>query len=93
LTSGIEALALDALSPGEASVRWFEVVPQPERPLPPAARRVVDAWNARGASVDVQCVAGPQFWDTQEITDCPDLIAKTTAAMTAAGAGERCALA
>jgi exosortase A-associated hydrolase 2 len=85
LAAGIEAVALDALVPGAASVQWFEVVAQPDRPLPPAARRLVDGWTGRGAKVDVHCVAGPQFWSTLEITECPELVVKTTAMMTGSG--------
>ena len=84
LVAGIEAVALDKLVPS-ASVQWLEVAAQPERPLPPAARRVVDGWTGRGAKVDVHCVAGPQFWNTLEITECPELVAKTTAIMTGGG--------
>ncbi|MBP8298269.1 MAG: hydrolase 2, exosortase A system-associated [Burkholderiales bacterium] len=85
LTAGIEAVALDALAPGAAAVHWFEIVGQADGPLPPAARRVVDGWIARGARVAVHCVAGPRFWSTPEIAECPELVARTTAVWTGVG--------
>src|SRR6187401_2654875 len=87
LTAGIEAVALDTLAPGQANVHWFEMVAEADRPLPPAARRVVDGWTAHGANVEVHCVAGPQFWSTLEITESPELEARTTAMMTGNGQG------
>jgi exosortase A-associated hydrolase 2 len=84
LADGVDAVALENLSPGTARVHWLEMVAQPDRPLPPAARRIVDGWIAGGATVDVHCVAGPQFWSTLEITEWPELVAQTTAVMTGA---------
>ena len=89
LVAGIEAVALDALAPGAVAVHWFEMVAQAERPLPPAAQRVVDGWTARGAHVDVHCVAGPRFWNTPEIAECPDLVARTSAVWTGVDHGGR----
>ena len=48
-------------------------------------RRVVDGWIARGARVAVHCVAGPRFWSTPELAECPELVARTTAVWTGVG--------
>lgn len=53
-------------------VHWIEIVAAPERPAPPAAVRVAGAWGTA-----VHTAAGPQFWTTQEIEECPALIALT----------------
>ena len=77
LAASIDSLRLAALKPGPATVHWLEVVPQAGRALPPAAQRVADAWLQSGVRLNAQCVAGPPFWNTLEITDCPALISAT----------------
>ncbi|TWI62981.1 exosortase A-associated hydrolase 2 [Pseudoduganella lurida] len=82
------ALPLDACDAAQLAapacpVHWFEIAAEDGRPLSPAAARTVQAWRCAGASVTTQVVAGPSFWATQEIEDCPALLAATTAAFTA----------
>jgi exosortase A-associated hydrolase 2 len=72
---GIEAARL-AL-PG-CPVHWFEVLAPGAAPGP-ASARVADAWRARGIDLALVPVACPQFWATQEIADCPQLLAATGA--------------
>lgn len=81
------ALALDQLDatklpPPACPVHWFELVADAARPVPPAAARVAEAWCQQGANVRTQAVAGPQFWATQEIAECPALLDATLAALT-----------
>ncbi len=78
------ALALDALDVSRMAVTgcpvyWFEVVASAERQLAPATART--AWHLRALGVDLhtQTVAGPQFWNTQEIEESPALLAATVA--------------
>ena len=56
---------------------WFDVSNNPDRPLAPVAQQAVDAWRARGLTVDVERVGGDAFWTTQEITEAPELIGAT----------------
>jgi len=83
LSPGI-ALGMDAseLLPPAAPVRaaWFEVVASPE--LSPAATERIRIWQAAGVQVDSRVIAGPPFWQTQEITECPELIEATVDAVT-----------
>jgi exosortase A-associated hydrolase 2 len=58
-------------------VHWFEVAADSARPLSPAATRVTDGWRAAGTPVATHVVAGPQFWATQEIEECPALLDAT----------------
>jgi exosortase A-associated hydrolase 2 len=81
LTAPIDGLKLADREPHGGVVHWFEVVPEAGRELPPAAQRIVDNWTRNGARLDVQSVAGQQFWNTLEITECPALIAATTEAL------------
>ncbi|WP_051293882.1 hydrolase 2, exosortase A system-associated [Pseudoduganella violaceinigra] len=75
------AAALDQLDAARLAppcpVHWLEVVAADGRPLPPAAQRLLQAWQAAGADCRVQTVAGPQFWATQEIAEAPALLEAT----------------
>ncbi len=82
------ARALDAQDAAKASpppcpVHWLEVVTEADRPMPPAAARIVQRWQEAGIAVDTQTVAGPQFWATQEIAECPALVERTRHAFSA----------
>ncbi|QGZ40568.1 exosortase A-associated hydrolase 2 [Pseudoduganella flava] len=65
-------------------VHWYEVAADSGRPLSPAAARVTDGWRAAGATVATHVVAGPQFWATQEIEECPALLDATLRHLAAA---------
>jgi exosortase A-associated hydrolase 2 len=84
LAAALDRLDAVHLAPA-AAVDWFEVVAAPERPAPPAAQRVAAAWHSaadgKDRAVRLHTVAGPSFWASQEITECPALIAATVAAL------------
>lgn len=70
---------LDAVSwaPPASPVYWLENV-RPENPgLPPARKKLADAWMQNGASLWVDLVNGPAFWTTQEVLDAPEWIDAT----------------
>jgi len=69
-----------ALAP-PCPVHWLEMVADADRPLPPAAARVVTRWREGGTHVAAHSVAGPQFWATQEIATCPALLDQTRHAL------------
>lgn len=73
LAQALDAADAAALAP-PCRVAWLEVVAQEGRALPPAAQRLLAQWQAAGASVTAQTVAGPQFWATQEIAESPALL-------------------
>ncbi|MDN4056984.1 hydrolase 2, exosortase A system-associated [Massilia sp. YIM B02769] len=81
LADGIDGADARALAP-RCTIDWCEVVAAPERPLPPAAARVVETWRLQGSRVNVHLAAGPQFWAAPETVDCPNLIAASNAALT-----------
>jgi len=68
-------------TPPPCPVNWIEVGAEQGDFTTPAGRRSVESWRA--ASVDVQTltVKGEPFWVSQEITECPNLIQATTAAI------------
>jgi exosortase A-associated hydrolase 2 len=78
LAAAIDALRLEDLGHPRIPKDWFEVMPEPERPLPPASRRVLDAWTANGIDCRLHTATGPSFWISQEIGECPELIDKTS---------------
>ncbi|HEY0060986.1 MAG TPA: hydrolase 2, exosortase A system-associated [Telluria sp.] len=82
LAARIDTLDAASLQPA-CPTHWFELVAAAERPLPPAATRVAQAWGAQ----EVRKVAGAPFWSTQEIAEVPALIAATCAALTGAQHG------
>ena len=72
LVEALDRLELAQLAPAGLPLHWMEVAASAARPLPPAAARIVEALGAQ-----VHHVEGPQFWATQEMTECPALIAAT----------------
>lgn len=62
-------------------VLWLEVGAEASDRPTPAGQRVVDAWRSAGIEVTTGTVLGDPFWGTQEITECPDLLAATNAWM------------
>jgi len=83
LAQPIDALKLIDLAPRGGRVHWLEivpeaVVPESQRTLAPAAQRVADSWTRSGVQFEVRCVPGQPFWNTLEITECPELITATT---------------
>jgi exosortase A-associated hydrolase 2 len=77
LARAIAGLDLAALRPRAVPAYWVNIVPGPDAPLPPASRRVVDAWRADGAVVEAEAVAGEPFWSSVEFVDSSRLLAHT----------------
>ncbi len=77
------AEAIDQLNAGECIVtgglvHWLEVVPEAGRQMPPAGSKVASTWKNHGVDLHCVTVAGPAFWMSQEITDCPALLAASS---------------
>ncbi len=81
LALAIDARAAEQFTPPACPVHWFEIAAESGRPLSPAAARVAAAVAAGGATVATHVVAGPQFWATQEIAECPALLDATVQAI------------
>jgi exosortase A-associated hydrolase 2 len=74
----IDALRLEAMAETDTPpVHWLELVAEEGRGIPPASRKVVDAWSEQGVHVKADCVVGDPFWSMQEITVVPSLLDKT----------------
>lgn len=79
LAAAIEALDAAALAVTACPVHWLEAVSADGRPLSPAGAKVTAAWEKAGVELHVHLVTCPPFWATQEIAECPALIAATSA--------------
>lgn len=81
------ALGLDAaqleLAGYTGDVKWFEVGSGDPPELAPGSRASIARWKEGGAKVDALAVAGPGFWQTVEITECPALVEATVRALQA----------
>jgi len=75
LAAGLESLSFDKLPIDSVErLHWIEVAPQADRPLMPVSQRLVDAWQVSGKPVSTSVVACDQFWATQELARCPDIV-------------------
>lgn len=84
LVAAIDGLRLGAFSPpARMPVDWFELVGEAGRPLPPASRSIIEAWQKANCSISVHQPAGPPFWSLPDTTECPalDLVAATSNAL------------
>lgn len=82
LATAVDGLDLAALVPHPSiAVDWLEVVPEADRPLSPASRKVVDVWRERGARVSLSSAVGEPFWSLLETTVAPRLIDATCRAL------------
>jgi exosortase A-associated hydrolase 2 len=78
MADALDTLDSQSLVP-PCPVHWLEVAAEAARPLPPAAKAVLQAWQAQGATVAAQVVAGAPFWGTPETATSAALVAATTA--------------
>ena len=83
LAASIDALDAAALLVPACTVHWFDMVAAEGRPLSPAAQKITAAWQAGGVDLQVHLVPGTPFWASQEVSECPALLAATCAALTA----------
>lgn len=77
MAAAIDELRLDQLAVGNSEIYWFEITPEAGRELPPAGIAVVKAWNQSDIYSEVTPIPGLPFWATQEISECPALLAAT----------------
>jgi exosortase A-associated hydrolase 2 len=76
LAQGLDAAELTPPD-GTHHIAWLEVAASVPAELSPAARTRIDALQAAGRRVDASAVSGAAFWQTLEITECPELVAAT----------------
>lgn len=82
LAAAIEHAVLDEAAP-PCPMDWFEVLPEADRPLPPAASRVSASWRQQPLPCTLTCVVGEPFWaatHAAELIQCEPLVEATAAA-------------
>lgn len=78
LAASIDNLNAAKLAPTGIPVHWFELVAEAGRPMPPAAARIASSWDEQDVQLRRHLIPGQAFWASQEITECPALVAATT---------------
>lgn len=89
LAAGIEAAdLLPPLEPVSRGARcvWIELSGRTDAALSPAAAARLADWRAAGIDASGHVLSGVAFWQTAEISECPQLIALTLAAVGASTA-------
>lgn len=78
LHAGLEAAEL--VPPAQTGrLIWIQIQNRADAALPPAAQICLDNWRSAGFTVEATSVPGPAFWQTVEISDCPELVASSLA--------------
>ncbi len=78
-----QLLKLDALDTQKISrIDWFAIAGSSDAPLPAAATRHVQRWSENGLYTRAKVIEGAQFWAATELVVVPELVARTTAAVT-----------
>ncbi len=76
------ALPLDLLDAGmftplPCPVHWFEILPGAGADLGAAKMKIAQQWTRDAVELHLSLLAGPPFWDAQEISICPELLVRT----------------
>ena len=79
LAAAIDTVKMSELAVPDLTVYWIEVVAEDGRSLPPAAANAEAALRIAGVDLHLHLAVGPAFWTTQEVVDCPGLLAATGA--------------
>jgi len=79
LVASLDNIKLTPLANAQSPpIHWFELLLSPESPVPPASRQVIEQWQAKKINVSVSTITNMPFWDGQNITIAPKLLAATT---------------
>lgn len=77
LASGLDAAALRLPAAFPSPVALLEVGSGERTDVSPALQAIVSRWSADGTPVTAEAIAGPSFWQTQEIEVAPALIERS----------------
>jgi exosortase A-associated hydrolase 2 len=76
LQCDIRALDTQSLRPA-CPVLWLEQPGSSSLEVPQASANVIQRWAHAGTRIKTAVTAGPQFWATSEVTECPSFLAAT----------------
>ncbi len=78
--AALDAARLETFAPSpNRPTLWLEQAAQDANQAAPASQKVIDAWRAIGANVDVRFFDGPNFWQVAERAISTTAIEATTA--------------
>lgn len=78
LSTTIDALNLTDFVSVKLPIYWFEIQHDANASLAPAKQKIIDFWRQHQSDIQLEQVSGPDFWMTQEIAVCNELIERTT---------------
>ena len=78
LSASIDALNLTDFVSLKLPVYWFEIQHNADAVLSPAKQKIIDFWQQHQGDVHLEQISGPDFWMTQEIAVCDELVDCTT---------------
>ena len=80
LADGLENAVFD-LGSFQGRVVWCEVAAGDPPTLGPGARLKIEHWRESGRHIETIAVRGPNFWQSVEISECPQLVDATVGAL------------
>jgi exosortase A-associated hydrolase 1/exosortase A-associated hydrolase 2 len=89
LASGLRQATFDLPSSFAGRIAWFELSPDTAPMASPATTKAVENLRARGITVDVEALTGPEFWQTQEIEESEALLQRSLHALATPDRGAR----
>lgn len=82
LSTGIDGLSAVEFLPSNIPLHWFEIQADILAALAPAKQKIVDYWHQHQVQIVLKQIAGVDFWMTQEISICEELVEHTAALLT-----------
>ncbi|HJV76310.1 MAG TPA: hydrolase 2, exosortase A system-associated [Noviherbaspirillum sp.] len=82
LAAAIDELNATPLITARNRIYWFEIVPDVAASMPPARLQAANIWKQKGSDLHLHTVQCAPFWATQEVAECPELIAAVTQQLT-----------
>lgn len=85
LAAGLAGAELSVPHDFTGQIVCFEVLAAGNADISPALAARVQSWREAGANVVAKTVSGVPFWQTQQITEAPDLITATVTCLAESG--------
>lgn len=82
LAAAIDELNAATLVTARNRIYWFEIVSDVAASMPPARLQAAKTWKQKGNDLQLHTVRCVPFWATQEVAECPELIAAVTQQLT-----------
>lgn len=77
LAQGMDKARLELPVGWTGRVVWLELSALDPPALAVPSDQCVSSWRERGIAIDAHALAGPAFWQTQEIEECDELVSQT----------------